>query len=271
MTTTDTVRVPFPDGGNRRWCRSRPSDRRTPCAGLLALVLLFRIDGAAAQERWPGVIFPKAARPFHIGEQLTANGLPMHLQGFVSDSSPAELLQDFRQSLGKPLVESVASGKRILGRAEGRYYLTVQIESAGSGSKGLVAITDLKGMHESRIESQDQDSRWLRRLPSGSTIASRMASADGGKSAGHLVIVNGHGESLNRDALVSLMGDDGFRLERETTQDDNAAAGMRSHLSNGKVLFFKGEGKDAMAVIVRDAQGRSSIVLNIIAAIEEFK
>ena len=113
---------------------------------------------------------------FPIGEQMTVNGLPMKLQGFLSEAAPAELIAQFRKALGKPLVENAIGSKQLLGRAMNTYYLTVQVEPAGRGSRGVVAISDLKGMHDHRSELQSANTRWLNRFPSGSKIESQLTS-----------------------------------------------------------------------------------------------
>jgi hypothetical protein len=237
----------------------------------LGLALFLFVASASAQQRWPRVALPESARSFEIGEQITVNGLPMRLQGFMSETRPAELLATFRQTLGKPMVENALGNKLVIGRADGDFYITVQIEPAGKGSKGLVAITDLKGLSKNRAEMQNANVRWLNRLPSGSKIMSQLTSEDVGKVANHLVIVNGHSEDLNSDVLKSLMREDAYQLERESTPDAKTLHSVPGHLSSGKALFFKGTGKEAMAVIARDTQGRTSIVLHTVTPIERVK
>ena len=70
----------------------------------------------------------------------------MQVRGFVSPEPVAELAARFRASLGSPLVTSQHGGKTILGQARGGYYLTVQLETAGSGTRGLVAQTDVAAL-----------------------------------------------------------------------------------------------------------------------------
>lgn len=240
-------------------------------AAVLCLFLLTAAPHASAKEHWPTVPLPKAIEPFNIGQQVTINGLPMRLQGFVSEMAPAELLQAVRRTLGKPLVENKVGAKHVLGRAENGFYLTVQIEAAGQGSSGTVAITDLGSVRKSSIESRSQSSRWLDRLPSGSKFVSRMTSEDAGKVAAHMVIANGHSESLNRDALAFLMREEGYELEREAATNGDSPRGMPGTVSNGTTLFFKGAGREAVAVIAHEGNGRTFIVLNTVILLEAFK
>ena len=233
-------------------------------ACVIGLASLCGFTDVAALQKWPVVAFPKFVKPFAIGEKLMVNGLPMRLQSFMSDATPLEVEEGFRQSLGRPLVENTVGNKRLLGRAHGGYYLTVQIEPFSYGSKGIVAVTDLKGMRDEREKWRDTNSRWLNRLPAGSMIASQMNSEEAGKSGSHLVVINDHSESLNRDAIKSLMRDDGFQFEREFTLNSKASSSMPHSLHSGVTLIFKGSGKEGMAVIARSSQGRTALVLNTV-------
>jgi hypothetical protein len=227
---------------------------------------------AHAGVAWPVIAMPPNVQSFPVGEQLVSNGLPMRVQGFVAQNKTAMDVADwFRRSLGQPLMENRLGGKLILGRAHEGFYLTVQIEPSGKGVKGLVAVSDLKSMNESR-ERFVRDSRgWLNRWPAGSQLLSHITSEDGGRITSQWSIANGHSGSLNRNALVSLMTQDGYALEREATSDAVAAERLALHLRDSRVLHFAGEGKQANATIGHDAQGRTNIVLQTVASIEAYK
>ena len=235
-----------------------------------ALPLVALSVSAAAQGAWPVIALPQETKPFELGGQISVNGMPMRMQGFVSGADPGRLAAWFRQSLGQPLVESALGPKIILGRLQGEYYVTVQLEPAASGTRGLIGMTDLKAAHANERATQAARARWLARLPSGSRLLSQMESDDAGKHGTHLVIVNQHGAQLNRDQLTSLMGDDGMALERAVGAGElagalagaPAGAPWRAPPANGTTLFYKGGGKEAMAVISRDASGQTTIVLN---------
>ena len=100
---------------------------------------------------------------------------------------------------------------------------------------------------------------------------SKMTSEDAGKVSIYLLVTNTQSESLNRDRLKSLMRDDGFKLEQEAVLDEKTAASLPAGQANGKTLFFKGPGKEAMATIYRDSNGNTAIVLNTITQMERFK
>lgn len=242
--------------------------RRHPSrAFALGLTLLALGTNAIAQDVWPTIALPREIRTFDIGEQVAVDGLPMRMQGFVSALKPAQLAAWFRLHMGNPLVENTLGNKLILGRVQGDYYLTVQLEPAGTGTRGVAAVAHQKAAYDNRDENRANTEHWLSRLPAGSKILSKMTSEDAGKVSTYLLATNTQSESLNRDRLKNLMRDDGFELEREATPDDKSLAGH----ANGRTLFFKGAGKEAMATLYRDSNGNTAIVLNTITQMERFK
>ncbi|MBC7414669.1 MAG: hypothetical protein H7327_07015 [Herminiimonas sp.] len=231
----------------------------------MALVTAATIACAATEVNWPQPTLPDDLTTIPLGRAMTMDGLPMRMAGFVSAKPPGVLLDALRRSFGQPQVESSHGGKRILGRAEGRFYLTVQIEPAGSGSKGIVSTVDLGELAKNQAAIARSKAHWLARLPAGSTVASDLRSEDGGKSARHTVILNGHGQARNRDAMVALLASDGYTLEREV-----AAAGQTGSsdaVRTATTLHFSAPGKEAMAVITQTGE-RSAIVLNTVSTKE---
>jgi hypothetical protein len=225
---------------------------------------------------WPKIAMPPGVSAFAVGEQFTSNGLPMRVQGFVAKDQSAQSLADwFRRSLGQPLVENKLGNKLILGRAEGGYYLSVQIEPIGpdgrTGSKGLLAVSDLATLSRNRDADAASAQRWLERWPSGTRLLSRMTSEDNGRASLHVVLSNGHSESLNRDALVAVMKVDGLALVRESGTPANQPDRVPTALQDARALFFKGQNKEGIATIARDGQGQTNVVLNTTTDLETFR
>lgn len=258
------------DQAARRQTHARTMDGRRWARWLVHAGCCTACLVAHAESAWPSPSLPPDLPLFSIGQELTVNGLPMRLKGFASTHPPQTLLKELRQSLGQPLVESTSGEWRILGRAEGTFYITVQVEAAGTGSQGTVAVTDLAGMARGIDSQRAATARWLDRLPPGSSIASDMASQDGAQAARHLVIVNTHGESVNRDALLRLMQADGYRLEREALPDAAARSSMPSRFAGATTLYFKAPDKEAVAVIARTGD-KTSIVLNTVTTLQTLR
>ena len=235
---------------------------------LIACACWCDVIGTARAADWPALVLPQETRRFDVGQQVTLNGMPMRLQGFVSELPPRAVADSFRHAWGKPLVETMQGGKLVLGRMQDEHHLVVQIEAAGSGSRGIVAVSHLKAAYERQAATQAEAQRWLDRLPAGSRLLSDMASQDAGRVSRHLVFMNAQSEPLNRDRLVDLLADEGFVLDREGTSGDEAAGARLERLVTGHLLFFKGPRKEATATIHRDAGGTTTTVLNLVTALE---
>ncbi len=221
---------------------------------------------AHAERAWPSVEPPAGARAWSVGDALELNGLPMRIRGFVSDRSLNEVARFVRQGLGAPVVESRLGERLILGRADGGFYLTVQLERLDGGTRALVAVTDLESAARPRERREAIAQRWLQRLPAGSRLLSHSASRDGARLSSQLVYGNGASPALNGQALVALMREDGLRLERESVADP-----MSHAAPGGRLMLFKGAGKEATAVIGRLPDGRASVVLSTVTALEAMK
>jgi hypothetical protein len=207
----------------------------------------------AAESGWPQIALPSDARPFEIATQASVNGLPMQLRGFISDSGPDQLLAWFRQRLGQPLVENVVGGKRVLGRAQGAHYITLQLEPAGHGTRGLIAVTALAGALAQRSATEMETARLLSGFPPGSRLLNHIVSSDAGKVSTYVVLTNGQDEALNLQRVKDVMRAGGLALERESGSDARVP---------GRTAFFKGRNREAVAIVYRDGAGQSAIVMN---------
>ena len=238
-------------------------------ARCLLLALCVLSVSASAEESWPVPHLPNGLETFAIGQQMNVNGLPMRLRGFISPLAPAELLPALRKSLGDPLVEDHRGARQVLGRAEGNYYITVQVEGTDSGSRGTVAVADIAGALKGHPGHRNNTARWLDRLPAGSTITSDLSSDEGGRTSQHLVFVNQQGPLRNRDGLMALMKSDGYRLEREVAAAPGAVSTAATGAGAG-TLYFSAPGKEAMAVVARSGES-TSVVLNIVTMLSAYK
>jgi hypothetical protein len=238
---------------------------------IVAATLIVCASAACASDSdWPMLHMPDGLTLFPIGRQVTVNGMSMRLAGFTSSESPAAVRSGLRRSLGAPLVESQTGARQVLGRADGNFYITVQLIAAGSGTRGTVAVTNLAAAPAARQAYRDATARWLDRLPAGSRIASDMSSEDGGKTAHHLVFANGASPARNRDALIALMAGDGYRVEREVGPDVEARKRLPVRFDDAVTVYFAGQDKEAIAVILRDDAG-TAVVLNTTATLGAFR
>lgn len=262
--------------------RSLPIDAlRRVAAKLLAAVSMactVATAQAAPQSGSPQVALPPGASSHDAGDAISMNGMPLQITVFTSTERPAALVQWFSASLGQPLTLDTIEGKTILGRREGNFYITIQLQAAGSGTRGLLAVADIAGALRNRAQSQESEARWAARLPVGTRILNRMQSRDGNRQSDYLVASNRHSEQVNVEALSALLGEDGLMLEREAPADLAVVAGSSAFVprraaahpatGGGRTLFYRGRDKEAMAVIARDAQGNTALVISRIHSLE---
>lgn len=226
-----------------------------------ALVIVLACAAARAGAPWPAVPLPEDATRYDIGQQMTVNGMPLRMQGFLSPSTP-EAVAAWLRHQGKPLVQDRIGAKLVLGRVEGEFYVTVQLEGAGSGTRGLVAVSHLKAGYEHYPAAREAAERLLQRLPAGSRLVSQMSSSDAGRLARYVVLANDQPVALNRDRLVALMREDGLQLQREA----RPAAG-----ADGTTLLFQAAGREANAIVSRGRDGVTTLVLHFSHSMETYR
>lgn len=239
---------------------------------LLAVApLLFAAGAALAQVSWPQVPIPEGVTTTDQGEQITANGLPIRMRGFTSSAAPVQVAEQFHQSLGQPLVEDRVGAKLVLGRLQGEHFVTVQLEAAGTGTRGLIAVTELTAALNGSTALRNADQRLLAKLPAGFSIVSRTTSADVRNRVEHIVLSNGHSIALNTESVKSMLGADGFTLERESQPTGQSRSHRGAATRDSKMLFFRSPSGEAVAVISRDDTGKTAVVLNTISYMEHVK
>ncbi|GAB3427965.1 hypothetical protein NX773_00625 [Massilia solisilvae] len=226
----------------------------------LAAQTLFNPAFAAQGDApWPQVRVPQQVETFDIGQEVVVNGTPVRMRGFVSSVSPAALTASFRQVLGEPLMEDRRGNTLVLGRGEGRYYMTVQLDPAGFGTRGVIAVT--RPPIDQHEPADAAARRLLSALPPGSTLASHTSSIDGGTRAEHDAVINSHSIGVNSEYVQRMLRANGFSFEREA--GPSKAIHARTHLApDARTLFFKRPGAEATAVLFSDASGKSVIVMN---------
>jgi hypothetical protein len=233
---------------------------------------------------WPRIALPPAPSSHEPGDEISMVGMPLRLTVFTSREPPAALAKWFSASLGQPLTRDRVGGKTILGRRQGGHYITLQLESAGGGTRGLITVSDVASFLHERTRNQEDDARWQARLPAGTRVLSRMHSRDGARQSDYVVATNRHSEQINVEALSTLLAGEGLELERDAQPTSSvpftfpsgadsvprrATNGGRNPvlqraLASGRTLFYRGHAREAMAIIARDAQGNTSLVISLV-------
>lgn len=228
---------------------------------LITLAVVPPQTACGATTDWPLISIPDNVSTFPIGQQLTANGVPMRLQGLSSNDNQARVAARFRLSLGTPLVENAGATGLVLGRAQDGYYLTVNLQAAGSGTRGWIAVSQLAGTAATQARAAADI---LSSFPAGSRLVSQTSSVDAGKKASHILITNAFDTALNVEHIKTMMRRDGMRLEREKESNIDRQDG-------GRFLFFKNRDQEATAGVYRSSTGQSLIIVNTRAPEENGK
>lgn len=243
---------------------SRSLMRATLATALLCSANIQAEPGVA----WPEPVIPQGVETFNTGGQIDVNGMPLRMRGLLSTLPPARVAALFRTSLGAPLTENTQGAKLVLGRLHGAFYVTVQLEQAGAGTRGVLAVSRLSTPIEQRAAIDETGRRIVSRFPVNSRLVSRTSSADGKQRDEFLVLTNAHGVELNVEHIKRMLGRDGYTLVRENapTVADTTAGFETRH--NGTTLLFKRTNGEASAVVFRGAGGNTAIAFNTVTTME---
>jgi hypothetical protein len=234
--------------------------RRLSCFCLTALMLLHPALAGGLDAPWPHIQVPKQVDTVDIGKELVVNGTPSRISGFVSRLAPAALASAFRQILGQPLMEDHHGNSLILGRGEGKYYITVQLDPSGTGTRGVIAVTAPPANQEAGGDASAVR-HVLAALPPGSTLTSHTSFVDAGVRAEQDAVLNSHSIGINSDYVQRMLRADGFILERESRPPRGSHL-PRNVPTDSRTFFFKRPGAEAIAVLFTDDSGKSVVVLN---------
>lgn len=226
------------------------------------------VAGASQQRDWPSLPTPAHLETFEVGSQNKLNGIPVRIQGFVSDRSISELKQWYRQKMGGQWVENKLGSKTVLGQRQGAFFVTVELEAmlgglSGSTTKVVTAIMDLQRPTTQPSRAMDAFGEWAKRLPVNSQLLSHLTDHSDTHESLHLVAINGHSLALNAQHFRRQFGQLGYQqdtlaappVEQRTRRDTEPAPQEK--------LSFTAPSTEAVVVLGKDDTGRSTVVLII--------
>jgi len=246
-----------------------PSAVRLICAGLLAAALTTALVtrpsvSANTPAGWPSVEPPPEAEVFTVSDHMSSNGVPMRVNGFVAKQNLSDTVAWFKAKLGEPLMEDRVGDKTVLGRPDGDYYLTVQIEPSDTGVRGLIATSDMRQALTQREQARKNQDAWARDLPADTRIVNLMSSQDDGKTSTYLVASNQQSDALNAERATRALQQRGFVVERSVTLEKGALVdGIRIEMS-GKGVLFKSADREATVLAFHEPSGKAAIVINTV-------
>jgi hypothetical protein len=222
---------------------------------------------AAAQARaWPRLPAPHHLEAFEVGERIKLGGVPVRIQGYVSDRSPSELNRWYRQALGGRWVENTIGAKTVIGQLQGAFFITVELEPmlgglSGSTTKVVTAVMDLSPQTMRPAQARDRLGNWAARLPMSSRLLSHMTDDTATHESLHLVAANDQSLAFNAEHFRREFRQLGFRDEPTDALAPSRQSAKSSPITAPARLAFSGSGTDAVLILDRDHQGRSTLVL----------
>ncbi len=246
-----------------------PTAVRLIGAGLLTAALTTALVtrpsiSASTPTGWPSVDLPPQAEAFSISDHMSSNGVPMRVSGFVAKQNMSDTVAWFKAKLGEPLMEDRVGDKTVLGRPDGDYYLTVQIEPSDTGVRGLIATSDMRQALTQREQTRKNQDAWARDLPADTRIVNLMSSQDDGKTSTYLVASNQQSDALNAERATRALQQRGFVVERSVTLEKGALVdGIRIEMS-GKGVLFKSADREATVLAFHEPSGKAAIVINTV-------
>lgn len=212
---------------------------------------------------------PPGAQVFAIAAHSIVNGVPLRIIGFVCGQSVEQTLAWFKTKLGDNVSLSQVGAREILGRPSGLDYLTVELEpAAGGGTRGTVALADWPQAQAGARRYHDQIRRLQEVFGDRAQVLQHSESVDGAKHSRYIVLSNDQSARLNMSEARRWLEGQGLRLERslESVAPDAENSPGSTGAAPTVTSFFRGRGKQAMAVATQNPQLGGVIVINVVEA-----
>lgn len=241
---------------------------RTRLAALGYALVLLAPAQASAPATWPQVELPADAQTFDVGGDFLSNGMPTRATGFISPRGTSAVADWFkRHPVNSWSVEHLQEST-VLGRAQGKHFITIKLTPVRDGTRGLVSIVDMAKTAQEAPRLQARLAQWMSELPSGTRVMNHMVSNDAGRLSEHLVLVNQQSETLNIGSVTASLVGRGFAVERtldpSITKTPSPFSITGPQLPPSKAVLFKSGTREAMAVFFRGNAGQSVITINTI-------
>lgn len=237
----------------------------------IALVLLACVSTARGESAdWPAFQVPPSATVFDVGAEVALNGVPTRMIGFFSAEPPEKLIEWYGTDARGEWVQDAVGQTKILGHAMKHYYLTVQFTPVPGGTRGVASVADFQSARAKQQRAADAARWWLNRLPADTKVVTQIDSEDGGQSSLYLLMVNRNGLQTNIDHVRRAMLDDGLKPFKAKGPEQGAKEANTAAATKSAALYFKGSGKDAVAVITRADDGWTGVVINRVSKLSTF-
>ncbi len=204
---------------------------------------------------WPVLPTPEGAQVQTVASEVVLNGVPSRVVRFEVNDSAAGVLQFYRQQFGAQRVENKVQGHQIIATRQGDHFHTVQIKTVAAQRVHGTIMTSVVPGRTADVGAKRSavaiDTEKL--LPPDSSVLTQMQSNDDGKRALLMLATNQAGVRSNRDHVLRVLQQRGFRLVKE----------QPSRLQGREVvqLMLDSPAEEAM-VTISDAGGHRSVLIN---------
>jgi hypothetical protein len=224
----------------------RPFKRHRLTLAALACALLAR-SVAAKDIDCPSFPDPKAKMQW-VAPYMIYNGVPMSVKRFDSEQTPNDILTFYRQlwANANPALapqEYMTGPWQTIAVMRGKCFYTVQVQSAGKGSTGMVSAS----------QALDKPIASAKPIPMmyGSNVINDIQHVDDGKNARTVLLSNGFSMDANADFYRKSFADQGWKLL--------SGAQVPTKKGPGITMVMKRDLAEVNLVITRS--GQSTMVL----------
>lgn len=204
---------------------------------LLLLLLL-----AAPCRAWVSVEPPPDSRLAWVAEDMVHNGVPMRIQFFHSPATPGEVLDHYRRRWREGgaarYVENRLGPWMVIARAEGAFFVSVQVRPAATGAEGYLAQRALDAAPATLGQGVA--------LPPGSAVANDILSRDAQRPARTLLLFNGLSVAANADFFRERYARDGWAVVSEGRARGGGQLVLQRGSEELSLAFSPSEGKTAI-------------------------
>ncbi|TQD45693.1 hypothetical protein [Marilutibacter aestuarii] len=204
---------------------------------------------AGHASAWPTVRLPEQSKGEVVSEHLKYNGLDMKSSRFVSSKGLEDIVAFYAgQWPGQHVVDEVGS-KTIIGHAEGRHYVTVELEAVGGGTRGTVGIMKMPDPGQTPTLGEG----FYR--PAGTDVVSDIVYLDTPNQTRTLVLENELSPYVNQQHYLRRMRAEGWKAVE--------SAGCRPSSTQCVARFERSGGAKMALAISRDEKMLTSTVVTI--------
>lgn len=190
---------------------------------------------------------PPGMKTDAVAQHIVFNGLDMRAQVFSSPQSQDELVAFYRKAWNNQAVVNRMGKTQVVGHREGDYFITVQVDDAGSGSRGNIGIVDVGDAPRHFVPGRGLPA------PEGSKVFNDIAYPDDAVPARTVAMRNrlspGQNASYFRDHLVA----EGWKASDAGACGDSQCV-MRYERGDSKLTLL----------VMREPAGQSQVLINVL-------